>query len=159
VEFADDTEALAATSNDRAMTPARVKLYHESVVGTAAAEDMAEDGGIVPSFQYSRVSVGGDFNAGSFVDICRVGNMVTVSTVGQLEHALGSTAFATGIVPLWARPEGDVRTICLFSSSKTSTIRITPSGALYMTYARGDTGAAVDANNTGGEVSISYCTV
>lgn len=78
-------------------------------LGTASLKDAGTTDGNVPTYQEAIVTLGGEFNAGESIKITRVGNLVTITSVGVLSHP--SNAFPTssaGVIPTWARPSSMV---------------------------------------------------
>lgn len=105
---------------------------------------------ILNNFQQERVELGGDFSSGTQEVVCsRIGDLVTITTVGNLSHSSGTLAVSgSGDIPSAYRPSGPVMNHT-GERGGTARLQIDNNGTFFMLY---------ESNQTaiGGVVSITY---
>lgn len=104
------------------------------------------------------VELGGEFNSGQNARLTRIGNMVTIATIGSVTHPVDNIVnSAAAVVPSLYRPENTVTNLYQINNSpdRIDNIIVFSSGAIQTSYLD-FSGTGVNATDTGGVASITY---
>lgn len=131
----------------------------QEIEDAGAAAQLAARGniGVREYTEASPIVLNGDFTGGSIV-CARIGNIVTITTVGNITHAsLSSVSTADGLVPSGFRPSEFIRNTSQNSSIVVTEITISDLGRLDLQYHDSDTGASSARTTPGADgLSISF---
>jgi hypothetical protein len=147
IELATQTEVDAGTDAGRALTPVTYTTNLNTRLGTTG--NLGN--------QDQTVELLGGFSAGESVRVVRIGNVVSLTTVGVLSHSSASGVSSnSGVLPSWARPEYIAQSTYSVDNTTIRTIKVFPAGTVVFTYADPADGIGVPRTDTSDGGVVSY---
>jgi len=114
----------------------------------------------VPLYRSEIVELGGDFDAGEEVKCTRIGDQVTITSVGILTHSsLSKVDASSGVIPAAFRPSLNAGSTYHVDTSLVRTaafVEVNSNGNLLTSYTKLDTGAPSTEASTLAAFSVTY---